>query len=352
MKTTHIVQHPKQLTKAWAQHLVSQYDPNATVQALTIGSVDVGTTTRVRLHVQHNALQLPAYWFIKLPSLAWRARTITALPRLLTTEIGFYCQLAGQLPVKRVRCLAASQQLGIGSTLVLEDVCEQRAVAGQVGAVLTLSQTYCVIEQLAKLHAQFWQRAHLHPWLKRSVRRLEDNLGSVLAAPLMRRALTLAGQNVPASLHKPALAYASERRAIMALLHDAPLTLVHHDCHTGNLFWHNAQQVGFLDWQLVRLGEGVGDVAYLLATALEPALRCQHETALLNHYRRCLAALGIALPIEHLMLRYRLHLSYALEAMLVTLAVGGMMAKQHNLTLIHRAALAVQQQQAYEALVL
>jgi aminoglycoside phosphotransferase (APT) family kinase protein len=51
-----------------------------------------------------------------------------------------------------------------------------------------------------------------------------------------------------------------------------PKTLVHHDCHPGNLFWTQSQP-GFLDWQLIRLGEGIGDIAYFLATALEPECR-------------------------------------------------------------------------------
>jgi hypothetical protein len=35
------------------------------------------------------------------------------------------------------------------------------------------------------------------------------------------------------------------------------------------IFFGTDSEPGFLDWQLVRMGEGVGDVAYFLATALD-----------------------------------------------------------------------------------
>jgi hypothetical protein len=54
-------------------------------------SADVGTITRVRVAVEHNGPEtLPRRWFVKLPSRSWRARCITALPRLLQTEVRFY----------------------------------------------------------------------------------------------------------------------------------------------------------------------------------------------------------------------------------------------------------------------
>ncbi|MFW6324197.1 MAG: hypothetical protein ACOC0U_03960, partial [Desulfovibrionales bacterium] len=48
--------------------------------------------------------------------------------------------------------------------------------------------------------------------------------------------------------------------------------------------------------------------------------------------------------------RYRMHLVYPLEAMLVTLAVGGMMDKKSNLELIRRAAVAAQDQDSFRIL--
>jgi aminoglycoside/choline kinase family phosphotransferase len=349
MNASIIVQYPRQLTLAWAQRVIQQHDPNARVFQVSLSAIDIGTTTRVKLSVEHDAPQLPRRWFVKLPSLNWHARLITALPRLLRTEVRFYQQLAHALPMPLAPCLAAHSQIGRGSILVLGDVSETGALAGSSADTLNLAQASAVISQLAQLHAQFWQKAQHLTWLASSVRRLEDALGALLAVPLMQRGLRLASASVPAHLHAPALRYAKQREKVMRFLHNAPQTLVHHDCHAGNLFWQGGQ-VGFLDWQLLRLGEGIGDVAYFLATALPPELRQQHEQQLIAHYANSLASYGISVDSQPLIVRYRAHLSYALEAMLITLAVGGMMNEAHNIELIRRAALAVDEQAAYAAL--
>jgi aminoglycoside phosphotransferase (APT) family kinase protein len=137
----------------------------------------------------------------------------------------------------------------------------------------------------------------------------------------------------------------------MKFLSQAPQTLIHHDCHSGNLFWNSDKShAGFLDWQLVRMGEGVSDVAYFLATAVNPDTRQQHELELLNQYRQILTAQGVEDIDESTLIdRYRAHLTYALEAMIVTLAVGGMMDLEHNLELIRRAAAAVDALDAFSA---
>jgi aminoglycoside phosphotransferase (APT) family kinase protein len=141
--------------------------------------------------------------------------------------------------------------------------------------------------------------------------------------------------------------YAFERRRVMRFLAKGPRTLVHHDCHSGNLFWKNAQP-GLLDWQLVRIGDGIGDVAYLLATALEPATRRAHETGLLERYRLAMAEHGVVVGDPTcLWERYRAHLAYPFEAMVVTLAVGGLMERESNLELIRRAAAAVEDLEAF-----
>jgi len=138
------------------------------------------------------------------------------------------------------------------------------------------------------------------------VRFLEDALGTALAVPLMKRGLQKAFGHISSSLYIPSVHYARHRREAMHFLSDAPQTLVHHDCHPGNLFWNkNRSAVGFLDWQLVRIGEGVSDVA---------------------------------------------HLVYAFEAMVVTLAVGDMMNLDCNLELVRRTAAAVEQLDAFSVL--
>lgn len=356
MNQTILARHPGDLTVAWAQKIVDQHADNATVANVEVVAVDIGTTTRVCVAVEHNGPDtLPSRWFVKLPSLAWRARMITALPRLLHTEVRFYNELAEAVPLSKPVCLAAQSRFGRGSTLVLADVAEFDGVPSTASDTLTFEQATLVVEQLACSHARFWNNVHLDPkyrWLAGPIRFLEDALGTALAVPLMKRGLQLAGAHIPSALHAPALHYARHRRAAMRFLTDAPQTLVHHDCHPGNLFWNkNQSKVGFLDWQLVRIGEGISDVAYFLATALSVETRRLFEAELLVKYAQMLADNGVAgVDNTRLVQRYRAHLVYAFEAMVVTLAVGGMMKLDSNLELIRRTATAVDELDAFSAL--
>lgn len=348
-----IIRHPRQLDTAWAQRIVSHYAPLAQVSTVQIQKLDVGTTTRVQLYVEHDApLQLPKQWFVKLPSLSWRAKAVTLLPRLLTTEIHFYQHLACLVPLDTMPVLGAASNLLGGSTLVINHVHENGGLAGKSGEALTLEQAEAVMHTLAHFHARFWNTIHQYPHLRRldgPTRKLEDALGTLLAVPLMKRAIKKASTLISSDLHSAALNYARQRKHVMALLNQGPYTLIHRDCHPGNFFWHD-NRPGFLDWQLVRIGEGVADVAYFLATALDIPLRRQYEHRLLHLYRDSLAQQGIAVDFAWLWERYRLHLCYPFEAMLLTLAIGGLMEDQANRIMIERATAAVIDHQVFDLL--
>ena len=349
---TVLARHPAELTDAWAQRVVALSRPDVRVSRAEVLSVDVGTTTRVRLAVEHDDPGFPHRWFAKLPSLSPRARWITAMPRLLQAEARFYNEVARVVPVLHPSMLAGQTRLGWGSTLVLEDVTESGAVAGAPSDAWTAQEAGLAVDELARLHALLWERPDLdrvYRWMGGPVRRLEDTLGAALAVPLMRRGLLRAGDLVPDTLHASALHFAQHRRRWMRFLADGPRTLVHHDVHPGNFFWR-AGRPGLLDWHLVRVGEGVGDVAYFLANALLPETRREHEEGLLARYRAGLLAAGVAAPAPGVLAqRYRAHLVYPFEAMVLTLAVGGMMDLAANLELIRRTGIAAADHDAFNS---
>lgn len=349
-----IVRQPQQLSVQWAQHVVDQHHPDAKVSAVKIHAVNIGTSTRWRIIVNHDAGKaLPTRWFVKTPSLALKPRVITTLPRLLHKEVSFYTSLSKNTPVKLPRVLAAQSRLGRGTTLVMTDLEELGFKPGQPSDALDQQQARLVLGNLAQLHAHYWNDHNLlktHRWLNGLGQSIENHLGTLMAVPLMKRGLSLAGSRVPKKLHASALRYAADRRRITRMLASGTPTLVHHDCHPGNLFWMQSEP-GFLDWQLVRMGEGLSDVAYFLATALTPESRRQHEKQLLQHYLTSLSQHGIQHLDEHQSYqRYRHHLVYAFEAMVLTLAIGGMMDQASNEELISRTAAAIEDHDSYAAL--
>lgn len=347
MKNTHrhiLVRRPKDLSAHWAQRIVRRHTAGAKVFGVKLISIDVGTSTRLRIEVDHDADTVPSRWFVKTPSLALKSRLITALPRFLHKEVNFYNSFSTHVPVKLPRILAAESHLGLGSTLVMTDLAEQDFAPGQAGDALTAEQAGQVIEGLARLHGRYWQDTttlETQRWLNGFSNGMENHMGSLLAVPLMKQGLAAAGARIADRLHRPAIRYARNRRQYMRWLAKGPQTLVHHDCHPGNIFWTQSGP-GLLDWQLVRIGEGIGDVAYFLATALEPELRRRHEAELLRRYGQQLSLAGVADLDERVLFdRYRAHLVYPFEAMVVTLGIGGMMHDASNLELIRRTAAAV-----------
>jgi len=349
-----VIHHPHELSIRWAQRIVRRFARNARVFGVKLRSVDVGTSTRLRVEVEHDALNtLPTRWFVKTPSLAFKARLITALPRFLHKEVSFYRSLSQAIPLKLPRILAAESRFGRGSTLVMSDLAENNLRPGQAADALTVLQASRVISHLAQLHAHFWNKPELlktHSWLNGFSNQMENHMGTVVAYPFMKRGLQLSGSLVNPKLQQSALAYAANRRASRKLLGTEAKTLVHYDCHPGNIFWAE-HEPGFLDWQLVRIGEGIGDVAYFLATALEPEVRRACENQLIEQYFTELEHAGVAgLDESKLFRRYQMHLVYPFEAMLITLAIGGMMGHDSNLALIRRTTAAVQDHDSFSTL--
>lgn len=349
-----LVRRPTDLSVQWAQRIVNRYADNATVFKVNVESVDVGTSTRLRVEVEHDVPEIvPTRWFVKAPSLAFRSRLITTLPRFLHKEVSFYRSLSANVPLKLPQVLAAESCWGRGATLVMADLSEHDFRAGRAADALSFDQASRVITHLAQLHSHYWNKPAVlkrYRWLNDFSHQMENHMGSLLAVPLMKRGLQRADEHISKRLHKPALRYSANRRLFMLSLASGSKTLVHYDCHPGNIFW-DADEPGFLDWQLVRWGEGVGDVAYFLATALAPEVRRQYEKSLLSQYVHDLVAAGAdELDERQVFRRYQTHLVYPFEAMTVTLAIGGMMHHESNVEMIKRAAAAVDDHDSFAIL--
>jgi aminoglycoside phosphotransferase (APT) family kinase protein len=102
-------------------------------------------------------------------------------------------------------------------------------------------------------------------------------------------------------------------------------TLIHGDCHLGNLF-RDGLRPGFLDWACVAHAPGLRDVAYFLCNSLPTELRRKEERDLLQRYRTGLAASGVSLPpFDETWRDYRRFALTSWVAATTTAAVGSRM---------------------------
>lgn len=211
-------------------------------------------------------------------------------------EVFFYRSLAGTTPVGTPMCYFADVDPNTGDAfLLLEDLSPLRNGSSVVGG--TVEEVTATLLALARMHARWWQDAAVvdQPW---------SRLPSMLAPSAVTEVYERSWPSFLAKLSDGAdedlraiKAWISSRlhEAATTLLETGPRTLIHNDVQGDNLFYgdESGRSVIFIDWQLVTSGRGVVDVAALVRSGLEPAVRRQAEPALVALYHDALVQAGV-----------------------------------------------------------
>jgi hypothetical protein len=111
-----------------------------------------------------------------------------------------------------------------------------------------------------------------------------------------------------------------------------PVTLLHADAHIGNTYVLPDDEVGFLDWQVVRRGNWSQDLGYFLVGSLTVDERRRSERHLLDAY---VDELGLV-DAGEAWLRYRASAVYGLAIWLSTLGTDGYQTRAVSLALAER----------------
>ncbi|HEY1279413.1 MAG TPA: phosphotransferase [Acidimicrobiales bacterium] len=309
-----------------------------------------GTTRRRRLAVPAGDGRTRAV-FVKTPSASMLPRVVVALGGLGRAEVGFYRDAAPAVPLVVPRCLGADALFG-SFRLVLDDLVTAGAAAFRLGDELPIAVVEEALATLARLHGTFWEDRRLvsgeWSWCRSFVPAGEATLGWLLAPALSAVGRHRASAALPDVVARGLARYARRRTLALRRLDHGPRTLLHHDCHPGNMAQLADDCIMLFDWQLVRAGPWASDVAYLLATSLAPDDRRTHERRLLAHYLDALVAAGGRPPAAaEAWQAYVAHLVYPLEAMVVTLAFGAMQPAAAVRRVVDRAAVAVADHDAF-----
>ena len=314
---------PEQITADWLSGAVSAAHPGASAESVELVAAHSGTTGRALLRVAWGpGVALPERVFVKLPPSDATQRSMVDATDMGRREARFYAGLAQEVPVRVPGAIWSgwgdepSQYL-----MLLEDLAASGCDFPLSNDPAILDFTRALMDELARLHGHFadWTRfARAHPWVDRTMR---NEWG---------RMLVQAGLDAYRDASPPEFAeigeiYVAHMEAWNDWQDEGRHTLIHGDCHLGNLF-RDGTRPGFLDWACLAHAPGMRDVAYFLCNSLPTSLRQKEERDLLMRYRDGLAAAGATLPpFEETWLDYRRFALVSWVAATTTAAAGSRM---------------------------
>jgi hypothetical protein len=255
----------------------------------------------------------PATIIVKLSTTDQDILPIIARYGLYEREVRFYQEVANQIKMRTPQCYCSMlDEAGEQFVLLLEDMAPAR-VGDQVAGCSPAEAELAIIA-LAKLHAAYWGSPLLQ----------EMAWAPTVDGPEQMNQETYQQHFLPRYLEKwesqasPQIVAVGEGHGKLIPLIAKQMrgqcakTLVHGDYRLDNLFFNQASvetPFAVVDWQMVKQGSGLCDVAYFLSGNLEVGLRRQAETKLLTLYHQTLLGQGVRnYPFEQCLADYRLSL--------------------------------------------
>ncbi|MBW0106185.1 phosphotransferase family protein [Pseudonocardia sp. KRD291] len=337
-------EHCADLTAEWLGGMLARRHPGTVVEGLETVEVRTTHTSKVRVAVEYNAAGRAA----GLPRRLCLKGNFTGRPNpfdICRTEARVYHDLLTDhgLPVPRAY-LGDWDADSTRGLVVLEDLIEVGGEFGSTYQHLGIDGVASALDDLAVLHARFWDAPALHTarWLPRSM----DTPGD---CEQPRTIWWLVEENLGRDVYRerlPAWMVADPQRFLRAydLLNEwardsrGPVTLVHGDSYLGNTYLRPDGTRIWLDWQMARTGSALRDMSYFVVGALTTEERRAAERDLLAHYRDALRAGGVReVPDQEAWWHdYRRWAMYGLMSWMGTRDHWG----QDNHTAIHRFSVA------------
>src|SRR3954447_22146771 len=241
-----------------------------------------GTTDRARLALE--GPDAPASVFLKVPAAKAGIRLFGYLAGLGENEVRFYRDVRPELDLEAPTLLGSSFDRATKRfAIVLDDLAAAGATFADARSSLDRGQVGDVLANLARLHGRFWCSTDLSSRLDWVFANRDDPLLPAITWALRRMAPRIVRTSpdlVPADGRAVLDAYPE----VVRRLDEGDHTVLHGDPHPGNCYFLDGR-AGLLDWQVLRRGNPLRDVAYHVILALDPEARRAAERALLDRYR-------------------------------------------------------------------
>jgi Ser/Thr protein kinase RdoA (MazF antagonist) len=340
------------LSAGWLTRALDPVAPGVRVRSFRQLDSNSGTTTRARIAIDYDERgrgdNPPETVFVKIAPSAFAQRLFTAAMYLGRNEVFFYRTIRPGLPVRAPKVWSAEcSRDGRRFAMLLEDLGGGDVGFAVVGDRADLNLTRRVMGETAKLHAAFWESPRFAEdlaWIpcRENRRRRDVGLERFLTRQMLALALRRFGRELPPDCARAAHLCMERRDEVDHLWARGPRTLVHGDCHIGNLFFEG-DRVGFLDWQVVGRAPGMRDVTYFLCLSCPSELRAAHERELIELYLESLAGQGVSAPSFEVAWEQHRHFAlYAWLAAAFTAAAGdGLQAREIALAGLRRATQAL-----------
>jgi len=261
------------------------------------GQSATGQLVQLRLTYDIEEADAPPSLIMKLSAAdPARRASIHALLNMYGREVWFYQEIAGQVELQTPRCYYSDIDLETGEcVLLLEDLSSARTL--DKFGVCSLEEAELAIDQIARFHSTWWESPMLADpaWLadRRYYQTVQARYQQSWEPFLERVGATLPDKilEVGERMTRHGLT------GLWSVMLEPPQTLTHTDYHLGNLLYLTKPSgdlsLVVLDWQLVRVGRALYDVALFLGRNLSPETRQAQEMALLRMYHTILVEAGV-----------------------------------------------------------
>jgi hypothetical protein len=286
------------------------------IETIGAGAGFFGELARVSLSYDRAEGGAPATLIGKFPTLDPQGRELGNLFGFYEKEARFYDEIAPEAALRTPRCYyGAADVEGDAYLLLLEDLSPLHREGDEV-ASCSIGDAEAAIRDLARFHAAFWE----------SPRLLECEWLPMVNAPVYQSAegsyqqvwepfLQHFGDDLSPEMRRIGSDLRTHIIQIANLIEPAPRTIIHGDFRLDNMFFSGdgaACALTAFDWQIASKGRGVFDVAYFLASCLEPDVRRAHEMRLLHLWHDIVSARDrIGYTFEQALHDYRLCVLYA-----------------------------------------
>ena len=284
---------PEQMTASWLESALGVGIASVEVEPIGEGAGFAGSVYRARPEYRDSDTGLPETLIWKTVSGDERTRGFLTTLGVYEREARFYGQLADGLRIAPRPYFSQFDAEDGTFCLIIEDVSYMNA--GDQVEGCTFEEALSVVCEAARLHSAFWSgRVDDRPdW----VPTFDGGSGYFTRMHSVAwRQLERTVKGIPEGLVEAVRRIGPRVSDVKTQLSKEPLTLVHGDLRLDNIFFSRdpgVDKIKLIDWQAIRRGRGVYDLAYFLSTSVPSEMRKSRQDELVEAYVETLRAHGV-----------------------------------------------------------